>query len=87
MTGYFDYIEDLIERENIFTMTEFAMSINEFLAFRMYDILEGKGSISKKQADEKAKAEYDEFNKNQKVNSNFDKQVKKLLEKGGGKND
>ena len=85
VTGYFDYIEDLIERENTFTMTEFAMSINEFLAFRKYDILEGKGSISKKQADEKAKAEYDEFNKTQKINSDFEREVKKLMEKGGGK--
>ena len=85
VTGYFDYIEDLIERENTFTMTEFAASINEFLAFRKYDILEGKGSISKKQADEKAKAEYDEFNKTQKINSDFEREVKKLMEKGGGK--
>lgn len=51
VTGYFDYIEDLIERENTFTMTEFAASINEFLAFRKYDVLEGKGRISKKTAD------------------------------------
>ena len=85
VTGYFDYIEDLIERENTFTMTEFAVSINEFLIFRKYDILEGKGRISKKQADEKAKEEYDEFNKTQKINSDFDKQVKKLVEKGGEK--
>ena len=54
VTGYFDYIEDLIEHENIFTMEEFADSINEFLAFRKYDILKGKGRISKTQADEKA---------------------------------
>ena len=85
ITGYFDYIEDLIERENTFTMTEFAVSINEFLTFRKYDILEGKGHISKKQADKKAKVEYDEFNKTQKINSDFDKQVKKLVEKGGEK--
>lgn len=85
VTGYFDYIEDLIERENTFTMTEFAASINEFLAFRKYNILEGKGQISKKQADEKAKAEYDEFNKTQKINSDFEREVKKLMEKGGGK--
>lgn len=84
VTGYFDYIEDLIERENAFTMEEFAFSINEFLAFRKYDILEGKGRISKKQADEKAKAEYDEFNKIQKINSDFEREVKKLMEKGGG---
>ena len=84
VTGYFDYIEDLIERENTFTMTEFAASVNEFLAFRKYDILEGKGSISKRKADEKAKKEYDEFNKTQKINSDFDKQIKKMIEKGGG---
>lgn len=78
VTGYFDYIEDLIEREKTFTMEEFAASINEFLAFRKYDILEGKGSISKKQADEKAKAEYDEFNKTQKIISDFEKTLKSL---------
>ena len=77
VTGYFDYIEDLIERENTFTMEEFAESINEFLAFRKYDILKGKGSISKKQAEHKAKAEYDEFNKTQKIFSDFEKSLKK----------
>lgn len=82
VTGYFDYIEDLIERENIFTMAEFATSINEFLAFRKYDILKGKGSISKKQAEAKAKAEYDEFNKTQKIISDFEKGLKSLA-KGG----
>lgn len=76
VTGYFDYIEDLIERENTFTMEEFATSINEFLAFRKYDILKGKGSISKLQADLKAKAEYDEFNKTQKIISDFEKGLK-----------
>lgn len=83
VTGYFDYIEDLIERENTFTMEEFAKSINEFLSFRRYDVLQGKGSISKKLADQKAKAEYDEFNKTQKINSDFDQEIKKLLQKGG----
>jgi virulence protein len=77
VTGYFDYIEDLIERENTFTMEEFAKSINEFLAFRKYDILKSKGSISKKQAEHKAKAEYDEFNKTQKIFSDFEKSLKK----------
>ena len=83
VTGYFDYIEDLIERENTFTMQEFATSINEFLAFRKYVILEGKGRISKKKAEEKAKAEYDEFNKIQKIDSDFDKEIEKLFKKGG----
>ena len=83
VTGYFDYIEDLIERENIFTMEEFAASINEFLAFRKYEILSNKGKISKQAADEKAKAEYAEFNKTQKITSDFDREVKLLMKKGG----
>ena len=83
VTGYFDYIEDLIERENTFTMEEFAASVNEFLTFRKYDILRDKGKISGKMAKEKATAEYVEFNKTQKITSDFDMQVKKMLEKGG----
>lgn len=81
VTGYFDYIEDLIERENTFTMEQFASSVNEFLAFRKYDILEGKGRISRKTAKAKAESEYDEFNKHQRITSDFDKEIKKMLEK------
>ena len=73
VTGYFDYIEDLVERENTFTMEEFSKSINEFLEFRKYDILKENGKISKKQAEEKAEKEYNEFNKTQKITSDFDK--------------
>ncbi|MGI6686428.1 MAG: virulence RhuM family protein [Bacillota bacterium] len=83
VSGYFDYIEDLIERENTFTMEEFSKSINEFLSFRKYKILKDKGSISKKQADAKAQEEYIHFNKTQKIISDFDRQVKKLIAKGG----
>lgn len=82
VTGYFDYIEDLIERENTFTMEEFAASVNEFLAFRRYDILKDKGSVSRQMAVAKAEAEYDAFNKTQRITSDFDREVKKLLEKG-----
>jgi hypothetical protein len=78
VSGYFDYIEDMIERENTFTMEEFAASVNEFLSFRKYNILNDKGSVSKDQADKKAEAEYDEFNKTQKITSDFDKMIKQL---------
>ncbi len=81
VTGYFDYIEDLIERENTFTMEEFSASINEFLAFRKYDILKNKGMISKKDATEKAENEYIEFNKTQKITSDFDQEIKRFIEK------
>lgn len=82
VTGYFDYIEDLIERENTFTMKEFADSVNAFLSFRRYDILEDKGSVSRQAALKKAEAEYEAFNKTQKIISDFDKEVKKMLENG-----
>lgn len=73
VSGYFDYIEDLVERENTFTMKEFAQSINEFLEFRKYKILQDNGKISRLQAEEKAENEYIKFNKTQKINSDFDK--------------
>ncbi len=78
VTGYFDYIEGLIERENTFTMEQLADSVNKFLTFSEYKILQGKGRISKLQADKKAVKEYEEFNKTQKIISDFDKEIKKL---------
>lgn len=75
VTGYFDYIEDLVERENTFTMEEFAKSVNEFLNFRKYQILRDNGKISRKQAEEKAEREYKEFNKTQKIISDFDQRL------------
>lgn len=83
VSGYFDYIEDLIEQENTFTMEQFAASINEFLAFRRYQILPDgeKGRISAAQAKAKAAAEYDVFNRTQPIESDFDKIIKELSEK------
>ena len=78
VSGYFDYIEDLIERENTFTMEEFALSVNEFLAFRKYDILSDKGKISHQKAVDKAHSEYEIFNKTQKIESDFDKSIKRI---------
>lgn len=80
VTGYFDYIEDLIERENTFNMEQFAASVNEFLTFRKYQILPDKGRISAVQAKAKAESEYDIFNKTQRIDSDFDKQIRKMLE-------
>jgi len=79
VTGYFDYIEDLVERENTFTMEEFAASVNEFLSFRKYQILTDRGKVSRIQAERKAGKEYEQFNKTQKIESDFDKVVKKLI--------
>jgi hypothetical protein len=79
--SYFDYIEGLIERENTFTMEQLAESVNKFLTFNEYKVLEGKGTISKIQAAKKAVQEYNEFNKTQKIVSDFDKLIKKIDKK------
>ena len=79
VTGYFDYIEDLIERENTCNMEQFAASVNEFLTFRKYQILPDKGRVSASQAKAKAESEYDIFNKTQRIDSDFDKQVRGML--------
>lgn len=81
VTGFFDYIEDLIERENTFNMSQFSASVNEFLTFRRYQILPDKGRISAAQAKVKAESEYDIFNKTQRIDSDFDKQVRGMLDK------
>ncbi len=81
VTGFFDYIEDLIERENTFNMAQFSTSVNEFLTFRRYQILPDKGKISAAQAKKKAEEEYDIFNKTQRIDSDFDKEVRGLLGK------
>lgn len=81
IAGYFDYIEDLIERENTFNMEQFAASVNEFLTFRRYQILPDKGKISAAQAKKKAEAEYALFDPTQQIDSDFDKEVRRLLDK------
>ena len=79
VAGYFDYIEDLIERENTFNMEQFAASVNEFLTFRRYQILPDKGKISAAQAKKKAEEEYALFDPTQQIDSDFDKEVRKTL--------
>lgn len=78
VTGYFDYIEGLIERENTFTMKGLAESVNKFLSFNEYKVLETKGTISRINAEKKAINEYELFNKTQKIISDFDKEIKKM---------
>ncbi len=79
VSAFFDYIEGIIERRNTFTMEAFAESVNKFLAFNEYQILEGYGNVTRKAAEQKAHAEYEQFNKKQKIESDFDREVKKLL--------
>jgi hypothetical protein len=79
VSTFFDYIEGIIERHNTFTMRDFADSVDKFLSFNEYRILDGYGSISRQKAEQKAIAEYEKFNKQQNIESDFDREVKKLL--------
>ena len=81
VSSYFDYIENQIERHNAFNMKQFAASVNKFLTFNDYQILPDKGKISAAQAKKKAEDEYDIFNKTQRIDSDFDKEVRGLLDK------
>ena len=78
VSAFFDYIENILEHRNTFTMESFAESVNKFLEFNEYRILEGHGSISRKKADEKAFGEYEKFDKTQSIESDFDKMIKAL---------
>ncbi|WP_290380917.1 virulence RhuM family protein [Paramuribaculum intestinale] len=80
VTSYFDYIEGQIERGNIFTMEQFAESVNKFLTFNDYKTLPNRGSISASQAKAKAEAEYDLFNPTQQIDSDFDKEIRRILD-------
>lgn len=81
VSAFFDYIEGIIERRTTFTMESFAESVDKFLSFNEYRILDGYGTVSRKQAEQKAAAEYEKFNKHQRIESDFDREVKRLLKK------
>ena len=78
VSGFFDYVEDLIEDEVLLKMEDFARSIDEFLQFRRYKVLTHKGNVSMQDAKDKAHLEYSEFNKTQKINSDFEKHIAKI---------
>ncbi len=90
VSGFFDYIENIIENRTRMSMNDMAQSVDKFLSFNEYKLLSGKGNMSHKRAVNKAKAEYAAFNKTQKINSDFEKGVKalgkKLGQKSGGEN-
>ena len=80
VSAFFDYIENIIRRRNTFNMEQFAGSVTKFLSFMDYQILPDKGRISAAQAKAKAEQEYDIFNRTQLIDSDFDKQIRGILE-------
>ena len=82
VSAFFEYIENLIRRRNTFNMEQFSESVAKFLSFMDYQILPDKGRISAVQAKAKAEQEYDIFNLTQPIDSDFDKQIRGVLEQG-----
>lgn len=82
VSAFFEYIENLIRRRNTFNMEQFSESVTKFLSFMDYQILPDKGRISAVQAKDKAEQEYDIFNLTQPIDSDFDKQIRGVLEQG-----
>lgn len=80
VSAFFDYIENIIRRRNTFNMEQFAGSVTKFLSFMDYQILPDKGRISAAQVKAKAEQEYDIFNRTQLIDSDFDKQIRGILE-------
>ncbi|MBR6837978.1 MAG: virulence RhuM family protein [Alphaproteobacteria bacterium] len=76
VTMFFDYIEHQIEDKKAFNMAQFAESVDKLLTFNDYKVLHGLGSISAADAKQYAEAIYDEFNKTQNIESDFDRIVK-----------
>lgn len=76
ISSFFDYIENIIENRVQMGMADMATSVDKFLSFNEYEVLTHKGRISKTQADQKALAEYAEFNRTQKIESDFDRVLK-----------
>ena len=84
VSSFFDYVERILERHTTFTMQAFSESVNRFLAFNEYEVLDGRGTITRTAADEKAAQEYEIFNRTQVVESDFDREIKRLLGNGSG---
>lgn len=82
VSAFFEYVENLIRRRNTFSMEQFSESVAKFLSFMDYQILPDKGRISAVQAKAKAEQEYDIFNLIQPIDSDFDKQIRGVLEQG-----
>lgn len=81
VTSYFDYIEGQIERGNVFNMDQFAASVDKFLTFNDFKTLPDRGKVSAAEAKAKAETEYDLFNPTQRIESDFDREIRGMLKR------
>ena len=61
VTMWLDFAEDQAKRKKQIFLRDWQEKLDQFLTFNERDVLDGAGSISKKQADEKAAIEYERY--------------------------
>ncbi|BCE00701.1 virulence RhuM family protein [Marinicellulosiphila megalodicopiae] len=61
---WLDYAEDQALRRKQVLLNDWHQKLDQFLEFNERDVLQGSGSLTKKEADEKAKHSYDQFSQN-----------------------
>ncbi|MCK5398356.1 MAG: virulence RhuM family protein, partial [Thermoplasmata archaeon] len=80
LSAFFDHIESIIKNHTTMSMKDLSGRIDKFLNFMEYDVLDDECRTSKNLADNKALEEYSDFNKTQKITSDFDRQIAAMLQ-------
>ena len=85
VSAYLDLAENRARRQIIMKMEDWVKFLNDFLKLSNYPILEAKGKVSALEAKLKAEQEFEIYREIQDKNylSDFDKEVKKIMEKKG----
>lgn len=86
---YLDYAENQAKRQIPMKMRDWVERLDAFLKFNDYQVLDNPGKVSSKVAKKLAAKEYSKFRvvQDQEFESDFDKEVKKMLKKGKDKDE
>lgn len=83
MSAYLDLAESRAESGIVMNMEDWLKFLNQFLDLSNSPILQHKGTVSAMEAKIKAEAEYEKYKviQDQLFESDFDKEIKKMLKK------
>lgn len=81
---YLDYAENQAKRQKQMTMRDWVEKLDAFLKFNEYEILQDAGKVSAEVAKRLAEQQYEKFRvlQDQSYESDFDKEVRKVINKG-----
>lgn len=80
VTMFLDYAENQVKRRRQLLMSDWKDKVDGFLNFNEYDVLQGKGKITRKQANEIAQKRYEEFNEARKKQEAIEADAEDLKE-------